>query len=518
MASDAASGEPRGTRDIGETDGTRDAGPTDGTEAFGNAADRARGRVGLALGPLAFLALLLVPAPAGLSPEAWRTAALAALMAVWWLTEAIPLPATALLPLILLPLLGVGGATEAAAPYANPIIFLFLGGFLIALGMQRWGLHRRIALTILRRAGTRPASLVAGFMAATAFLSMWVSNTATAMMMLPIGVSVLGMVAGDKGSGTAIRARRHLETALLLGIAYAASIGGLGTLIGTPPNAFLAAFMLEAYEVEVGFARWLLFGLPVVVVVLPLTFWLLTRVAFPLGREAIPGGRGAIERELARLGPLRGPERAVAVVFAAVAVLWVVRPLLERWVPGLTDPGIAMAGGLALFLIPRDLRAGEFVMSWAWAERLPWGILLLFGGGLSLAAAIDRTGLNLWIGEAASGLAEWPLPLFLALVAAFIIFLTELTSNTATAAAFLPILGAVAVRAGWDPLVLAAPAALAASCAFMLPVATPPNAIVYGSGRLEMADMARAGLWLNLLMIVVVTLAGALLLPLVFGG
>jgi sodium-dependent dicarboxylate transporter 2/3/5 len=474
----------------------------------------ARQRIGLALGPLTLLVLLLLPPPEGLEVEGWRTIAIGLWMAIWWVTEAIPIPATALLPLVLFPVLGVLDIGEAAAPYANPLVFLFLGGFVLALAMQRWELHRRIALSIVRAVGTRPRRLVLGFMLATGFLSMWVSNTATAVMMLPIGLSVIDLVL-KKGEEDPTRS--HFALNLMLGIAYAASIGGLATLIGTPPNALLAGFMLEAYDVEIGFAQWMTVGLPLVVLTLPLTWLILTRLVFPIRLQEIPGGREMIDRELRELGPVSRAERWVAVVFVATALAWIFRPLLEGAVPGLSDTGIAIAAAVVLFLIPVDLERAEFVMNWEWAERLPWGVLLLFGGGLALAAAVKATGLAEWIGASLSGLGAWPTLALVLLVATLIVFLTELTSNTATAAAFLPVVAALAVGLGENPLLLAIPAALAASCAFMMPVATPPNAIVFGSSFITIPQMARAGIVLNLLFIAVITLLAYTLVLVVFG-
>ena len=468
-----------------------------------------RRRVGLLVPPALFLLLLLLPAPAGMSAEAWRTACVGLLMAAWWVTEAIPIPATALLPLALFPILGIASIGDAAVPYANPIIFLFLGGFILAGAMQRWELHRRIALTVVQALGTRPPQVVLGFMVATAFLSMWVSNTATAVMMMPIGLSVIALVAprdehGDPG-------QLNFGTALMLGIAYAASIGGLATLIGTPPNALLAGYVQTTYGVEIGFGRWMLLGLPLVVVALPATWLLLTRVSFPIRIREIPGGRAAMRARLRELGAVSAAERRVALVFVATAVAWITRPLLEEAVPGLSDAGIAMAAALVLFLAPAGSSpagvAPPRLMDWETAEELPWGVLLLFGGGLSLAAAVSDTGLADWIGSALSALDRWPTIALVLTVTAVVLFLTELTSNTATAAALLPVLGPLAVTLGEDPLLLAVPAALAASCAFMMPVATPPNALVYGSGYVTIPQMVRAGFGLNLLFIVLITLA-----------
>jgi sodium-dependent dicarboxylate transporter 2/3/5 len=473
-----------------------------------------RQRSGLFLGLALFGALLASPPPENLPLAGMHVAAVAILMAVWWITEAIPIPATALLPLLLFPVLGVDTVKDAAAPYAHPLIFLFLGGFMMALAMQRWGLHRRIALQIIRKMGTQPSSLIAGFMLSAAFLSMWVSNTATAMMMLPIGLSVIELACeGDATPG----GEDPFAIALLLAIAYSCSIGGLGTLIGTPPNAFMAAFLSQTYGIEIGFAQWMMVGVPIVVIALPLAFLTLTRIAFRLRGRRLSGGRELISRELEAIGPMSRAEKMVAGVFALTAGCWILRPLLDRWIVGLSDAGIAIAAAILLFLLPLDLRRGVFLLNWDWARRVPWDVLLLFGGGLSLATAIQGSGLATWTAHGLEGLSTWPTPLIVVAAAGLIIVLTEFTSNTATAAAFLPILASVAVGIGKAPLLLVVPAALAASCAFMLPVATPPNAIVYGSGRLTIPQMLRAGILLEIALIGVVTALTFTLVPLVFG-
>jgi solute carrier family 13 (sodium-dependent dicarboxylate transporter), member 2/3/5 len=477
-----------------------------------------RRRIGLPLGPFLLLLTVLLPAPAGLPENAWRAAGTGLLMATWWISEAIPIPATALLPLAVFPLLGILPIEAAAAPYANPVIFLFMGGFLLAAGMQRWGLHRRVALRIIHAVGTSPGRLVAGFMLAAAFLSMWVSNTATAVMMLPIGLSVIHLALRDGAPGERDPGESNFAVGLMLGIAYACSIGGMATLIGTPPNALLAGFMAESYGVRIGFGEWMLLGVPLALLGLPIAWWVLTRVAYPTSMTEIPGGRQAISDEIERLGPLTPGEKAVAVVFATTAAAWVVRPLFERWVPGVSDAGIAIAGALALFLIPLNLRRGEFVLDWEGARGIPWDVLVLFGGGLSLAAAITRTGLADAIGGWMGALGFLPLLLLILMVVTVVVFLTELTSNTATAAAFLPVLASMAVGIGENPFFLTVPAALAASAAFMMPVATPPNAIVYGSSFVTVPQMARAGIHLNLLFIALITLVGYLLVLLAFGA
>jgi solute carrier family 13 (sodium-dependent dicarboxylate transporter), member 2/3/5 len=496
---------------------------------------RAVSWVGLGAGPVLALAVyLMVPArttsPAGepivLGHEGRVVAAVGVLMAVWWMTEAIEIPATALLPVALFPLLGAMDIAEAAAPYANPLIFLFLGGFLLALSMQRWGLERRIALVALRFVGTEPRRVVGGFMVITAVMSMWVSNTATVAMLLPVAVGVIGSVVPGGPEALLDPTRpegRNFALSLLLGIAVSASIGGAGTLIGTPPNLFLASFASETLGREISFAAWLLIGLPIVAVFLPLAWLLLTRVLFP---PDVPAGALddlASDRRRAELGPMARGETATLVVFVCTAAAWVLRPALEditvggaRPLDGLSDAGIALTAGIVLFAVPVDVRARVFVMDWATARSVPWDILLLFGGGLSLAAALDATGVAELLGAQAEALDGLPPLLVVASVTAGVVFLTELTSNTATAAALIPILAAVAPGLGTDPLALAIPAAIGASLAFMLPVATPPNAIVFGSGYVQMTDMMRVGLRLNLLSIVVVTAATFLLATPVF--
>jgi len=458
--------------------------------------------------------MLLAPVPTGLSLAGWHVAAVGLVMAVWWTTEALPIAATSLLPLLAFPLLGVQDFEATAAPYAHPLIFLFMGGFMIALAMERWNLHRRIALVVIRAVGTEPRRLVAGFMLAAGGLSMWISNTATAMMMLPIGVSVVTLVheqSVDEGPGPG-----GFGVTLMLGIAYACSLGGLGTLIGTPTNAFLAAYLDRTYGFAVSFLDWMLVGVPLALAGGMLVFGALTRIIYPLGTGQ-PVGRAALDAALDRLGPIAYPERVVGGVFGTVALLWVTRSLLAPIVPGLSDALIAMGGALVLFAWPAGLGDGTRVLDWSVMDRLPWGVLLLFGGGLSLADGVRVTGLATWIGESLAALGTWPIGLVVGLVVLVIVLLTELTSNTATAAAFLPVLGALALGIGEDPLLLMVPATVAASCAFMLPVATPPNAIIYGSGEVTIGQMARAGVGLNLLFVLIVTALAFTLVPLVFG-
>lgn len=446
--------------------------------------------------------------------DAATTAAIATLMALWWMTEAIPLPVTSLLPLILFPLSGVLELDDAAPSYANKFIFLFMGGFMIARAVEKWNLHRRIALLTVFAVGTQPTRLVAGFMLATAGLSMWISNTAATVMMLPIGLSLVTLLSErlGQGDGRSGQTGRNFATCMMLGIAYAASIGGLATLVGTPTNLTLAGFA-DKKDIEIGFGRWMLFAAPLACVMLVATWWLLTHFVFPIRTKHLAGSRALIEKELAKLGSMSRGEWTVLAVFTLTALAWVLRepltscPWLVELVPPiamLDDTIIALIGMTALFLIPVNVRKGEAALDWKSAVNIPWGVLLLFGGGFCLAEAFAGSGLAEWIGTRVEVLELSAFSLMVAVVV-MVVFLTELTSNTPTIVTFLPILYGVAKSSGVDPMLLMVPATLAATCAFMLPVATPPNAIVFGSGHIEIQSMVKAGLWLNLMSIVLIS-------------
>jgi sodium-dependent dicarboxylate transporter 2/3/5 len=491
----------------------------------------------LAAPALALLIYLLLPETyldsrgqaAAFSHAGRATAAIAVWMAVWWMTEAIPVYATALLPLVLLPLTGAATMRQAASPYGNELIYLFMGGFMLALAMQRWGLHRRVAFAALTLVGDRPRSIIGGFMLVTAVFSMWVSNTAITIMMLPIAVSVIDLVMSEGAGSSNAGARglsggdgRNFALGLLLGIAYAASIGGIGTLIGTPPNLFLASFIRDHLGTEISFVRWMGIGLPLVALFVPLVWLLMTRVLYPVRLERIEGGAALTRDAYDKLGPMKRGEWATLIVFSLTAAGWILRPLLVKvaWggvrpLAGLSDPGIAMIAAVALFVIPVELGPRVFVMNWETALKLPWGILILFGGGLSLAAAINANGVATLLGNQVGALAGVPSVLLVLFVTALMIFLTEITSNTATTATMVPILAALAPGLGMHAYMLIVPAAIAASCAFMLPVATPPNAIVFGSGHVTIPQMCRAGFSLNLIGIILITaLTYAVALPL----
>ncbi len=469
----------------------------------------------IAIGPVLALVIFALLGDTNLDYAPRAVAGIGVWMALWWMTEAVPLAVTSLLPIVLFPLTGVLPIKDAGVPYAHPLVMLFFGGFVLGLAVERWGLHKRIALTTVLIVGTRPTRLIAGFMIATALLSMFISNTATAIMLLPIAVSVIGLLdtlhEGEGGTGV------NFPAALLLGIAYASSIGGVATITGTQPNIMLVGFLAER-GVKISWAQWLPFGLTLTACMLPIAWLILTRVALPVRIASVPGVGVMLREELRKLGRIGRGEWTVLIVFACVASGWIFRVPATNWVTALgfewlgerlsmlDDAGIAMLGAIALFAIPVHPSRREFAMDWRTMSKMPWEVLLLFGGGLALAAAMKATGLDSAIGNSLTGLSGVPTVVLVLLVATTVIFLTELTSNTATTAAFVPILGSAAPALGVHPLLLMVPAGVVASYAFMLPVATPPNAIVFGSGRLSIAQMARTGFLLNIVGIVVTTL------------
>jgi sodium-dependent dicarboxylate transporter 2/3/5 len=472
--------------------------------------------IGLILGPALFLLTLMFidPAQAGFSPQAQAVLACALWVVVWWVTEAIPIPATSLLPIVLFPLTGALEIKLVTVSYAKPMIFLFLGGFILALAMERWNLHRRIALSIIAAIGTNARLIVLGFMVATGFLSMWISNTATTMMMLPIAMAIITqfnafLKASPHLSDSQLRNREHFGRALLLSIAYSASIGGMATLIGTPTNLIFAGFAKEFYDVDISFSQWLRIGLPIAVVLMGISWLHMVRIAFPLSTEPIPGGRAEIQGQLKQLGAMSREEKTVLIVFSVVAILWMTRKPLSRlcdpWLNGLDDNIIALLGALSLFLLPAREK-GKKIMDWPTAHKLPWGILLLFGGGFAVAAGFQNSGLAAWIAQQLVAMQGIHLLLFVLMITALVNYLTELTMNVATCTMILPVLASLALATGLHPLGLMVAATIAASCAFMLPVATAPNAIVFGSGYLAMKDMVRAGFGLNMISILIITL------------
>ncbi len=582
----------------------------------------------IALPPALALIMLVFDPPGTLSAGAWRTSACLVWMALWWMTEALPVSVTAMLPIILFPLLGIADIKTATSAYAHPTVYLFMGGFLLALAIEKWNLHRRVALAVLLSTGGSARALIGGFMVTASLLSMWISNTATTIMLLPIGLAIITVV-GQTVTGLSQSDRSNFQTALMLGIAYAATIGGVATLIGTPPNTFMAGFLQKNFDMEISFVHWMAVGLPVTLTMLPLAWWLLVRYIFPFNFSTSAQTHTTLAKMKAELGPVSREEKIIATVFALTALAWTFRPVIDDWLTRLTDPGIAMIAGLSMFIIPasravtstantseaggtpsatqdaasvgvpdstqdttdgtrattngtqdttdgtrattngmQDNTDGTLattngtptltngstngtltttteaatdgtqapaadrivdgaaqptfaqpapapvrLLGWQDTTRLPWGILLLFGGGLALAAAISSSGLAAAIGALFSNMDTVEIFLVVAIIATVVVFLTELTSNLATTATFLPVVAAVALQFGVDPMVFVVPVALAASCAFMLPVATPPNAIVFSSGMIRIPQMARAGLLLNACAIVIVSVVSMVLVP-----
>jgi solute carrier family 13 (sodium-dependent dicarboxylate transporter), member 2/3/5 len=507
-----------------------------------------RETLGRWLGPAVFLFFLILPGPATMPQAAWNTAGIALWMAIWWITEAVPIAVTALLPLALFPSLGILSSADTASNYGNHLIFLFFGGFVLALALEEQGLHRRFALQVVHWIGGSPRRILLGFMLVAAVLSMWMSNTAATVLMLPIGMAVVRSAAqgariGDQ-SGPEVESKvvRSYGPLLMVGLAYAASIGGMGTLIGTAPNLVFAGTVDSLFPgaPEIGFLQWMMLGVPLVLILLPISWWYLAWRASPVDLDTLWLGisdRERVRRERAALGSWSGSQRWVASIFLLAALAWVFRSPLELGrvrVPGwseilpvpsyLHDSTVAMVAALLLLSIPvrRGSREGvaepRFAVSWGQVQKgVPWGILILFGGGFALAAGFQGSGLAPWLGERLQGLSGVPPILLVALIALTVTFLTEVTSNTATTTMLMPVLAATAHGAGVHPFLLMLPATLSASCAFMLPVATPPNAIVFGSGWVRVSFLARVGLRMNLIGVVVITLVVYFLAGPVFG-
>ena len=438
-------------------------------------------------GVLFFCTTIAVAPPAGLPANSWSTLGAFILLASLWVTEIIPFAVTALLPVVIFPLFQIRSLNATAASYANPVVFLFLGGMLMALAMERWNLQRRIALCIIHIAGTARVRLVAGFLAASAFLSMWISNTAVSVMMIPIGVAALSLFRSEEG----------FESALLLSIAYGSSIGGMATLVGTPPNAILAGFLLDQHKINIGFLGWMEMALPVCVMLLVAAWFILTRVACRLHGDVECHSPDALKKKWQAIGRPSCAEWRVACVFILTAVLWILRPFIQIGIPSLSDAAIGLAAGIALFVIPAGDKKSR-LLDWRTARRFPIDILVLIGGGLALAAAIEENGLALWIAHLGTRIGDWPLSLLILLVVGLVIALAEFTSNTATVASLLPVASALSTTLNLPPLPLTIAVGLGGSCGFMLPVSTPPNAIVYGTGKVPLSFMVRTGLLMNL--------------------
>ena len=472
------------------------------------------------LGPISFLIMSFLPVPKGITPEAWKVLAMASLMLIWWISEAVPIAVTSLLPLVLLPSMGVAKLEAAAAPYANPVVYLFMGGFVIALAMEKWALHKRIALQIVNMTGTNANGIIGGFMMATAFISMWISNTATAIMMLPIGLSIITLmqnqISPDKENEKGLR---NFSISMMLAIAYGANIGGTATIIGTPPNVVFAGYMRENFNVEVTFLTWMMIGTPFAIILLIFTYFLTVKVLFPNNLGNFGGAKEIINSELKELGPMTTGEKLTLFVFMSTALSWIFRLQIDAIFPAIkiSDTTIALVAAMLLFIIPVSLHKKEFLLNWSDTEKLPWGILLLFGGGLSLADSLASTGIINIIGDQFKGLDSegWVFIIGLSTVS---LFLTEVMSNVALVTIFLPVVGAIAVGAGIPPIQLCIPVTIAASCAFMFPMSTPPNAIVFASRRITIGQMAKAGFILNLITILVIAFLVKFLFPFILGN
>lgn len=468
-----------------------------------------RKRIGFIIGPFLFCIVFFSSPFEGLSAEANAVLASTLWIASWWLSEALPISATALLPIVLLPLTGGASIGQTTAAFGDKMLYLFVGGFIIAIVMQKWNLHRRIAIGIISAVGTNTRLIVLGFMLATGLLSMWISNTATTLMMVTIGTALIAEVKELTG-----KSGKLFFKALLLGIAFSASIGGVATLVGTPTNPIFVSIASKLYNQEFSFASWMTFALPFSLIMLWFCWVVLTRLVFPLHKVEMPIGIEMIEKERKNLGKISQEEKAVALVFVLTAILWITRSfLLSQFIPGINDTVIAIGAALTMFIIPSKKRKGKPLLTWNEAEKLPWGVIILFGGGLSLAAAFQSSGLAEWLGIQLAGVKELPLFLTILIIALVVNFLTEVTSNVATASIMLPVLASLADAIGVHPFLLMVPATMAASCAFMLPIATGPNAIVFSSGELKMNDMVRAGVWLNLVSSLLISLLVYLLLP-----
>ena len=448
--------------------------------------------------------------PEGLGKIGWLTAGVALLMTIWWITEAIPIYLTGIIPLILFPIFNISDLKLVASSYAHPLVLLFLGGFIIASAMEACGLHKRIALNILSLSGTSPSKIIAGFMIATAFISMWVSNTASTIMMLPIAVSVITIFSNQPN----IR-NENFAIPLLLAIAYSASIGGASTLIGTPTNIMLSSILSDSYKYEISFLDWLLIGLPVAIFLLPTVWFFLTNISFNVSKKKSNALEITIQEMKGEIGSPSFTEKIVTTVFFLTATLWVLRRSLnEIFDLNLNDTSIGLLGALLLFLIPTSKTTRA--CNWETANKIPWGILLLVGGGIALSKAFNSSGLAMWIGEFSNYFYGYNIYLLIFIAVALIIYLTELNSNTATVATFMPILIIFAISINQNPLFFVIPATIAASCAFMLPIATPPNAVVFGSGKIAIKDMIKAGFLLNIISVVVVTIISIIFIKLVF--
>ncbi len=474
--------------------------------------------VGLVAGPLLFLTLYLLLGTTALSAKAVIVLSLGAWMVTWWVTEAVPIPVTALLPMVLFPLLSISTVREASQPYGDPVIFLFMGGFILALGLEKYNLHERVALNLIRLTGTSGNGIILGFMLATALISMWISNTATAVMMLPIASSVTSLLAKEMGQQDDPKFQKF-STGLMLSIAYAASIGGIATIIGTPPNVVMVGYMKRFYNLDVSFSSWMMVGVPLMIALLVSLYFIITKILYRNNLNAIEGSEQLIQRKLQKLGKMTKEEKQVLIIFSVTCFFWIFRQNLNALIGKnmLDDTTIAMTGGICMFLMPVNLRTSKFLLEWSDMKSLPWGILLLFGGGLCLAEGMEDAGLVQLVGEKISEQGAIGLPALTFMLTFISMALTEVMSNVALTTIFVPVVFGIADGFHISPLLLAMPVTLAASCAFMMPVSTPPNAILFASGYIRIKEMIKTGLLLNLFSLVIIFIISMTLMRWVFG-
>lgn len=471
-------------------------------------------KLGLFVGPVLFFIILNLPNIL-VSEKGDAVLAVAIWMVVWWITEAVSISVAALLPLILFPLLNIMPINEVGANYGSPIIFLFFGGFVMALALEKVHLHKRIALNIIRITGTTPNKVILGFMIATAALSMWISNTASTVVMLPIAMSVIGLLINDADGFT--KDDRHFALNVMLGIAFSANAGGIATVIGTPPNSILIGLLENEYNIEISFLKWMVIGLPFSIVLVTICYLVLVKWFYPNKQLKFTGSKQIVQEELKKLGPMSRKEKMVLAIFAITVFLWIFRTLINSIFPslGLSDTIISMIAAVSLFAIPFNLKKGEFILGWSDTEKLAWGILILFGGGLALAEGMSTSGIVDMVAKAIS-ISEISILFTVALLILLMLFMTELMSNVALVAVLAPVVAGIAIGLGIPLLHLLIPVTMASSCAFMLPMATPPNAIVFASGYIKVYQMARAGIVLNLISVVLLILLFQFVIPLLF--
>lgn len=472
-------------------------------------------KAGLILGPLIFLFLFNAPFTI-LSEAADKVIAVAAWMVIWWITEAVSISVTALIPLTIFPLLGIADIKTVSSSYGSPTVFLFFGGFVMALALEKVNLHKRIALNIIKLTGTTPDRVILGFMIATAFLSMWISNTATTVVMLPIGLSVISLLANDEDGFTS--GDKNFALSLMLAIAFSANVGGISTIIGTPPNTVMVGFVESTYGIDISFLKWMIIGIPFSILMLSIIYIILVKFVYPNGLAPREDSKQLIHDELNKLGSIQKTEKRVLLIFLITMLLWIMRTNIDDWVSfiHLTDAGISVLAALALFTIPFNFNRGEFTLVWEDTVKLPWGILILFGGGLALASAMSQAGVIEYIGELVSQNKSWSVFLVSAILITIMLFATELMSNVALVAIFAPVVAGIAIGLDQDMLLLLIPVTMASSCAFMLPMATPPNAIVFASGHIKVHEMAKAGFFLNVISVLILIFYAAFIIPFVF--